>query len=470
MTPEEALLALKTVATLRTALFGLLLYAFIRLTVYVWRPLLDRVFVSTSVKRYVAYDGKQSGTSVVCVDCTHRHLPTLTHHKDSTTPKHLRGDTSTDTVFNALHAGWRPLKVADAVTCNHFDIDGLISVWALIDPLKALEHEDVLREAARIGDFRELRVTRGGDDTRDGSSSDDANPNRPYGMWSETAAALKLCAWINSRERTLFTRPFEGVEEDESVKKFEHFLPLMTTALDAVEPPEGSSTATDEALAAKCGIHDGDEETRRVLEGVERLYGNVSGLSEWDGPCERCDTLGVCVVRYDEPVHYYALFSLAVDSDVVVGVYNGNRYEVESRYVGFVDYQSRPSWPRLNLSALAKKLNAMDGAVTRAGSDLRWDVAGLTDSGPLLRLNDQKRRLTRAERYGHPDERPIYASELSPDRFVATCRGFFEHAADGARVHLNAKTNAEVPKRGWTWKETHELNSAVDYDAFVNGS
>ena len=49
MTPEEALLALKTVATLRTALFGLLLYAFIRLTVYVWRPLLDRVFVSTSV-------------------------------------------------------------------------------------------------------------------------------------------------------------------------------------------------------------------------------------------------------------------------------------------------------------------------------------------------------------------------------------------------------------------------------------
>ena len=413
MTPEEALLALKTVATLRTALFGLLLYAFIRLTVYVWRPLLDRVFVSTSVKRYVAYDGKQSGVSVVCVDCTHRHLPTLTHHKDSTTPKHLRGDTSTDTVFNALHAGWRPLKVADAVTCNHFDIDGLISVWALIDPLKALEHEDVLREAARIGDFRELRVTRGGDDTRDGSSSDDAN---------------------------------------------------------AVEPPEGSSTATDDVNAAKCGINDGDEETRRVLEGVERLYRNVSGLVEWDGPCERWDTLGVCVVRCDEPVHYYALFSLAVDSDVVVGVYDGNRYEVESRYVGFVDYQSRPSWPRFNLGALAKKLNAMDGAVTRAGSDLRWDVAGLTDSGPLLRLNDQKRRLTRAERYGHPDERPIHASELSPDRFVATCRGFFEHAADGARVHLNAKSNADVPKRDWTWKETHELNSAVDYDAFVNGS
>ena len=143
MTPEEALLALRAVATLRTALLGLALYAFARLTVYVWRPLLDRVFVSTSVVRFVPYDASAMGSATVCVDCTHRNLPTLTHHKDSSTPKHLRGDTSTDTVFNALRAGWRPLKIANAVTCNHFDIDGLISAWALIEPLKALEHAEL---------------------------------------------------------------------------------------------------------------------------------------------------------------------------------------------------------------------------------------------------------------------------------------------------------------------------------------
>ena len=130
MTPEEALLALRAVATLRTALLGLALYAFARLTVYVWRPLLDRVFVSTSVVRFVPYDASAMGSATVCVDCTHRNLPTLTHHKDGSTPKHLRGDTSTDTVFNALRAGWRPLKIANAVTCNHFDIDGK---WYLVD-------------------------------------------------------------------------------------------------------------------------------------------------------------------------------------------------------------------------------------------------------------------------------------------------------------------------------------------------
>ena len=108
MTPEEALLALRAVATLRTALLGLAIYAFARLTVYVWRPLLDRVFVSTSVVRFVPYDSSAVGSDTVCVDCTHRTLPTLTHHKDGSTPVHLRGDTSTDTVFNALRAGFLP--------------------------------------------------------------------------------------------------------------------------------------------------------------------------------------------------------------------------------------------------------------------------------------------------------------------------------------------------------------------------
>ena len=224
-----------------------------------WRPLWDRVFVSTSVVRFVPYDSSAVGSDTVCVDCTHRTLPTLTHHKDGSTPVHLRGDTSTDTVFNALRAGWRPLKIANAVTCNHFDIDGLVSAWALIEPLKALEHEDVLRETARIGDFRELRVTRGrGDDEGDGDA---------FGMWSGTTAALRLCAWINSVERTLFTRPFEGNEHRESARKYAHFLPLVADALNAVEPRAGSTAEADDAAAERSGLHSGDEE---VAKGVGR--------------------------------------------------------------------------------------------------------------------------------------------------------------------------------------------------------
>ena len=461
MTPEEALLALRAVATLRAALLGLVLYAFARLTVYVWRPLWDRVFVSTSVVRFVPYDSSAVGSDTVCVDCTHRNLPTLTHHKDGSTPVHLRGDTSTDTVFNALRAGWRPLKIANAVTCNHFDIDGLVSAWALIEPLKALEHEDVLRETARIGDFRELRVTRGrGDDDGDGDA---------FGMWSETTAALRLCAWINSVERTLFTRPFEGNEHRESARKYAHFLPLVADALNAVEPRAGSTADADDAAAERSGLRTGDAEVARVLDGVTRLYGtgSVEGNRDWETR-ETWDDLGVCVVRCESPVHYYALFSLATDADVVVSIYSGGRYEVECKYTGFVDYRSRATWPRVNLRALANRLNASDAAVTRRGSRLRWDVSGYTDPGPVLRLDDVRpgEKLTRAERYGSPDERRIHVSALAPEAFLGTVRAFFEHAARGARAHLGVTDNARIARRGWSWRETHELNAKIDWAGF----
>ena len=60
-----------------------------------------------------------------CASIAHPSFPTLTHHKDcKTTPNYLRGDTSTDTVLNALTAsgGWEPMRVASKVTCNHASV------------------------------------------------------------------------------------------------------------------------------------------------------------------------------------------------------------------------------------------------------------------------------------------------------------------------------------------------------------
>ena len=83
------------------------------------REALIRAYPS-NVRKFVPYKiNAKNKRDVVCVDCTHPALPTLTHHKDSrTTPSHLRGDTSTDTVLNALTktGGWEPMRVASKVT------------------------------------------------------------------------------------------------------------------------------------------------------------------------------------------------------------------------------------------------------------------------------------------------------------------------------------------------------------------
>jgi hypothetical protein len=46
--------------------------------------------------------------------------------------------------------------------------------------------------------------------------------------------------------------------------------------------------------------------------------------------------------------------------------------------------------------------------------DVQWVANSLTDTGPLLRLQRRGESLTKAQRYGHPFERPVYSSAIPP--------------------------------------------------------
>ena len=225
------------------------------------------------------------------VDCTHRSFPTLTHHRDSSTPECFKGDTSTDTVLNAIQhpSGWEPMRRATKVTCNHvrvpcsrapreysfpprfltrpspplrtplpparaqFDIDGVLSVWALINPSAARRLEPVARAAARLGDFRELL---------------DADPR----SHPPSLAALRFACWMNAEERALFSRPFEGDEAQESAKKFDHFLPLVTRALEESlrEPPAAALILEEKKHASS--------ETTKTLESADSILSRGNAL------------------------------------------------------------------------------------------------------------------------------------------------------------------------------------------------
>ena len=42
------------------------------------------------------------------------------------------------------------------ISCNHFDIDGFLAVFAALRLVMALKHAELLETAAKIGDFRQL--------------------------------------------------------------------------------------------------------------------------------------------------------------------------------------------------------------------------------------------------------------------------------------------------------------------------
>ena len=76
----------------------------------------------------------------------------LSHWRRSGTPEELASDTSAEIVFKYLDAPRFHVE-AEAVSNNHFDEDGLIGIFAFTQSRIALQHRELLIDAAQAGDF-----------------------------------------------------------------------------------------------------------------------------------------------------------------------------------------------------------------------------------------------------------------------------------------------------------------------------
>jgi hypothetical protein len=111
--------------------------------------------------KYVPYS-QLSGVPNIIVDGAAQEdtVLTLSHWPGSGSPPEFRADTSTEIVLNYLQTKGAKKQYAPkvrAVSNNHFDEDGLCAVWAMLNPKLALEHQDLLVDVARAGDFDNYR-------------------------------------------------------------------------------------------------------------------------------------------------------------------------------------------------------------------------------------------------------------------------------------------------------------------------
>ena len=80
----------------------------------------------------------------------------LTHWQGNRTPQRYKADTSTEIALSFVVSPEAAQQWASAVAVNnHFDTDGALSVWVLLDPERALPVRDLLIAAAEAGDFDE---------------------------------------------------------------------------------------------------------------------------------------------------------------------------------------------------------------------------------------------------------------------------------------------------------------------------
>ncbi|HXY34828.1 MAG TPA: DUF6687 family protein [Planctomycetaceae bacterium] len=75
----------------------------------------------------------------------------LSHWRPNFTPSEYRAGTSTEICYRFLDAP-RPASWTVAIN-NHVDVDGILSVYALVQSEHALRHRTTIMEAAEIGDF-----------------------------------------------------------------------------------------------------------------------------------------------------------------------------------------------------------------------------------------------------------------------------------------------------------------------------
>jgi hypothetical protein len=352
----------------------------------------EQVSVPGRIVRYFVPFGQLRRQPTIVVDSTGLGAAlTLAHWRGVTTPTALRDDTSAGSCLRALHAPATPGLEALAVTANHFDIDGFIGVWALLNPELALAHEALLRLTATLGDFREMD-------------------------WQHPLAAhaLQVVCWLNAEEKARFYEPFGAParrrrEDEASAEKFAWFLPRFAEML----------------LNPETGCAAWEPEYMRVQQAVAQLQGPLTQRTDYP-------TIGLVVIRTPQPVPYYALFGPTAGFDWVLSLYDGQRYELECKYTTWIDLESRPTLPRLPLAPLAARLNELE-----KGS-YRWAADPLTDTGPLLRLAG--RPLPKAERYADPDGRPIYASSLAASTVEQEVVSFLQ------------KGYADIqPQKYWTW-------------------
>lgn len=411
---------------------GALLFASSTLGLAGLQSLRKQALINSHQISFISFESA-SPESTLVVDCTHPHCRQLTHHLKLLGQRELhldtvkfKGDSSTEQVLLAIKAS--SLSPFATVTSNHWDVDSFLCCWSCINPQLALQHHDVIREAARIGDFRELWL------------GDDADSNSEASF-----KALALVCWLNSEEKRLFYKPFEssisraGGEED-SDGKWEYFLPLFAEVV--ADPAKFCDQWQEEYL--------------RVLQEYNMLHAQPDPGK--GSPLCKIETFPdisfVCVRGNCEPLHYYSLFSPSRGFDIVLSMWQGNRYELEIKYTTYITLASRPSLPRVELEALAKTLNACEKETQ--GGDVHWFANRITDSGPILRLDSASKHLSKAERYGHPFERPIHPSSIDPDVFLGT-------VVDYLRFALAESTPA---RKDWSWPELHSYNKGIDWSAW----
>ncbi|MGQ0431598.1 MAG: DUF6687 family protein [Microthrixaceae bacterium] len=282
---------------------------------------------------------------------------TLSHWPGSpTVPASVQADLSAEMAFRYLDHRDALHGRAKVVSNNHFDQDGLVSIFALVDPAAARARRAMLEDLAAAGDFATYR-------NRDAAR-----------------ASMVISAFVDPARSPLGPLPADYGEA--TAHLYSEALGRLPELVDDIHRyhhlwADEDTQLTESEVAVASGLV-GIEEHPDVdlavvtVTGEERWSGHRFGGRRYDG------------------VHPMAIHNATPCTALLLVA--GGQYRFTYRYETWVQYRSRRLPSRVDLTALAQELSAAD--------DVTWaadPIDGLT-----------------------PELQPAGTSSISPSALVDT--------------------------------------------------
>ena len=284
---------------------------------------------------------------------------TLSHWPWSPTTPELLRDTSTDIVF-AYHDTPSLHQDIDLVSNSHFDEDGLLSMYALVDPQHAMQHRDLMIGASRAGDF---------------------------GIYQDIEAAklsFVLAAYADPELTSLPQTIFSGSAAEQVAGLYQHMLGVLPDLLETYaehrdfwEPEllhlQSSETAIDEG--------------RVIIDEIPNLDLAIVRIPA-DMPVR---TVRRYLRRWQRSVHPFAVHNVTQCSRIVW--LKGDSIEFQYRYESWVKLASFKPALRVDLKGFAQRLCDLE----TAGGE--WLFEGVNEVAPRLMLQGSCRSSIGADKF-----------------------------------------------------------------------
>jgi hypothetical protein len=332
--------------------------------------------------RFEYYHAGLDDVRKLSIDGTVSNSVHFSHWEGNHTPASVKADTSTEIALNLVGSTERErlTEGIELVTNNHFDTDGMLSVWTMMTGERALELREKLIAAAEAGDFSEYSSVDGVRASIVIQGSDASIPGEDAG--SPLARHLSAGATVDEARSYELIMP----EVERVITRTGDYEFLWRDVWQRIE------TALESFARGESHVEEDANTGLSLITLAPGLYGSR----------------GFSPTRHNAPftaISAHARGSLFL---IALPMMNGWSYRIDYPYYSWAETIVRPRVERRDFNALINQLNALEQHEANGGNAQgRWalDRSEMTSAVKFL-----------------DDTGTLCASTLHPDRVAEELR------------------------------------------------